>query len=463
VNTRTPFLPLLVGPLFLTAACQFFTDGGDGPPTEPGEVASQYQVVKDLLPANVQAVDILFVVDNSGSMREEQASIAAWADESLFGVLGMPDGAPLDLHVAVVSTDLGAGDYGIQGCTNQGDGGRFQDGLGSGACAPISGAFLQDLDDQEGGRLTNYAGSLGDAFACLAQVGTTGCGFEQPLEAMKRALDGSNPGNAGFLREDALLAVVLVGDEDDCSVADASLFDSDPSLDGISSALGSLTSFRCFDFGVQCEGDEPRTPGVKAECEARANSAYLASIEGYTNFLKGLKSDPNMVYVAGIFGEPGPVSVSLWEGDLKLDPSCVSPGGEASPAVRLHGFLEAFPDRHRFASVCSEDMSGPLASTAAGINAAAGRGLCITATVKDTDSARAGVQADCRATATALANPELEPTVLPACRTQTSGPCYRVIEDLASCANTPSELALDLSRAGEFAEGHKIQVSCRVP
>jgi hypothetical protein len=462
VNTRTSFFAYLLCPLFCTPACNFFTAAGDGPPTEPEPVASQYQVVKDLLPANVRDVDILFVVDNSGSMREEQASMAAWADESLFGVLGMPDGTPLDLHVAVVSTDLGAGDYGIMGCTGEGDGGRFQDGVANSGCTPIAGGFLSDIEDAEGERLTNYAGSLGGAFACLAEVGTSGCGFEQPLEAMKRALDGTNPSNAGFLREDALLAVVLVGDEDDCSVADTTLFDSDPAQDNIASALGSLSSFRCFDFGVQCDGDDPRTPGAKAECEARANSAYLATVEGYAEFLKGLKADPTMVYVAGIFGEPSSVSVSMWEGDLRLDPSCVSPSGEASPGVRLQGFLESFPDRHRFASVCSEDMSGPLGNAAAGINATVGRGLCLSAAIKDIDESRAGVQADCKATATEILSPEEEARALPQCSTQSTGPCYRVKEDLGSCANTPGALALDLSSAGEFAEGYKIQLACQV-
>jgi hypothetical protein len=56
-------------------------------------------------------------------------------------------------------------------------------------------------------------------FSCVAQVGTDGSGHEQPLNGAKLALtdritDGKN---AGFLRDDALLAIVMLTDEDDQS------------------------------------------------------------------------------------------------------------------------------------------------------------------------------------------------------------------------------------------------------
>ncbi len=460
MKTSIALAALTFAPLLSVGACHFYNEGGS---SESPEEKAAYRVVKSLLPAHVQDVDILFVIDNSGSMREEQDSLAAWADESLFGVLGMPDGTPLDLQVAVVSTDLGAGPYGIQGCEGQGDGGLFLDGQAPLGCSAIDGGFLSDIGDLQGGRLTNFDGSLGEAFACLAELGTYGCGFEQPLQAMKRALDGSNAANAGFLREDALLAVVIVSDEDDCSVADSSLFDSDPSLDNTGSPLGSLSSFRCFDFGVQCEGDDPRTPGNKAECVAREDSAYLASIAGYAEFLQGVKSDASMVYVAGIFGNAGTVSVSLSPegGQPQLDASCSSAGGDASPGVRLQQFLDAFPDRNQFASVCSDDMSGPLGSAAMGINATVGRSLCLSGAIDDVDSAKAGIQADCNATVIGASSGE--ELSIGKCTPGEAGPCYRLVEDIESCAGTATRLALDLSDAGDFAAGHKIELACRVP
>ncbi len=58
----------------------------------------------------------------------------------------------------------------------------------------------------------------------VAQIGATGCGFEAPLEAMKRSLDGSRIENTGFIRDGAFLAVVFLTDEDDASVKDSSVY-----------------------------------------------------------------------------------------------------------------------------------------------------------------------------------------------------------------------------------------------
>jgi hypothetical protein len=62
-------------------------------------------------------------------------------------------------------------------------------------------------DHPDGARERNYTGSLADAFVQLGDVGTAGCIYTRPLEAMRRAL-GDKPANAGFYRDDAALAVV---------------------------------------------------------------------------------------------------------------------------------------------------------------------------------------------------------------------------------------------------------------
>jgi hypothetical protein len=61
--------------------------------------------------------------------------------------------------------------------------------------------------------------NMEQTFACAANVGTSGPGMEMPLHASEFALDDrvADGTNAGFLREDALLAVVYLTDEDDCS------------------------------------------------------------------------------------------------------------------------------------------------------------------------------------------------------------------------------------------------------
>ncbi len=64
--------------------------------------------------------------------------------------------------------------------------------------------------------------NLAETFACAAELGTGGPGAEMPLLALDWALtrrleDGSN---AGFFRDDALWAIVIMTDQDDCSRED---------------------------------------------------------------------------------------------------------------------------------------------------------------------------------------------------------------------------------------------------
>ena len=277
-------------------------------------------------------LDILFVIDNSGSMREEQASLVANFNRFI-NVLDNIEGGLPNVHIGVVSTDIGAGPYGIMGCTGNGDNGILQNAPVGGACdTPGPERYIVDIANDDGvTRTNNYTGTLADTFSCISELGTTGCGFEQPLEAMRRALNGSNAQNAGFLRDDAFLAVIIISDEDDCSAEQVSMFDSDPSLDNVNSNLGPLTSFRCFEFGVECTPDAPRTAGPRQDCATRLNSQYMYNIDEYANFLKTLKEDPGQIIVAGIIGNPSPVTVGTKDNEPTLDASCTSASGDADP------------------------------------------------------------------------------------------------------------------------------------
>src|SRR6478609_8924412 len=66
-------------------------------------------------------VDVLFVIDNSASMQISQANLARDFPSFTSALQALPGGLP-NIHVAVVSSDMGAGD----GCTTTGDAGRFQ-------------------------------------------------------------------------------------------------------------------------------------------------------------------------------------------------------------------------------------------------------------------------------------------------------------------------------------------------
>src|SRR5690606_14434297 len=197
-------------------------------------------------------IDILFVVDDSGSMDQEQQALADNFPEFIRVLESLEGGLP-NVHLGVISSNVGTGPEGLGGsaCSGNGDNGILQVPAG---CQALNDGkrFIVDrlVNAETGERQTNYSGTLSEQFSCMAQLGIDGCGFEQHLESMKRALENSNE-NGGFLREDAFLAVIFIQDEDDCSAHDRSMFASD-GTDDVGSQLGELSSFRCFEFGTTC-------------------------------------------------------------------------------------------------------------------------------------------------------------------------------------------------------------------
>lgn len=171
-------------------------------------------------------VDLLFLIDDSGSMALAQGGLT-----SCFGGVGAPiifeqidldgDGIPDreavgDAHVGFISTDMGSGGYRQQTCHEPaaGDDGLLQR-YPSGNVAGCDESYPLYLEWRSGDDL----GVLQQDFACLATLGTSGCGFEQHFASLRRALvDHANGANRGFLRDDSMLAIVIQSDEDDGTV-----------------------------------------------------------------------------------------------------------------------------------------------------------------------------------------------------------------------------------------------------
>ncbi len=232
----------------------------------------------------VEKIDLLLMVDNSISMADKQSLLAASVPRLILNLItprcmsgGTPTGqnfpcdagstpefAPVaDLHVGVVTSSLGA--HGGESCSEtspnfkpeQNDGGRLvgstrpglpsQDGLGFLAWAP---GAIQDPTE-----LVNALRQHVNA------AGETGCGYEAQLESWYRFLIDPQPpdtvkreGNftvvqtctaagadcgkngtcvdgfcadktvlaqrAAFLRGDSAVAIVMLTDENDCSIRD---------------------------------------------------------------------------------------------------------------------------------------------------------------------------------------------------------------------------------------------------
>lgn len=202
----------------------------------------------DASPA-VRPVDMLFVVDNSSGMGPKQR-VFIEAATALLRELVVPTADPIgtvppavaDLHVGVISTDMGSGGQTLPTCSDDpfsGDDGRLHaegmrdgcmDSYNAGDCRRARCPWLtHSTEHPDDGSIPDDS-PIWDDFSCIAELGTSGCGFEQPLESALTALTTqAAPGNlnAGFLRDDSVLVLVFVTDEDDCSAADDHMFDPD--------------------------------------------------------------------------------------------------------------------------------------------------------------------------------------------------------------------------------------------
>jgi len=435
------------------------------------------------LPAQVNRnIDILFVIDDSGSMEEEQTSLVA-NFSNFINVLSNIEGGLPDVHIGVVSTNLG-GNADNQ-CQGTGDAGNLintpREAVG---CTGPSDRWIESVDDGNmmGNRITNFdpGQTLTETFSCIAELGTGGCGFEQPLESMKRAL--TNQANAGFVRDNAFLAVIIITDEDDCSVDPINgpaMFANQACtnyLDKSSCPLGALSSFRCFEFGVQCNPDSPRSVGdkeVSEPCLPRENSQYMPGIKDYAEFLRGFKGNPGLVITAGIIGPPTPVVVeptTIQGGGgqtidtVRLAPSCVSGAGEAAPGVRLSAFFNEFPTRSTVTTICNEDLSDALLQIADLLARVIGS-PCMEGDLADRDNDPSnGVQPDCAVYDVLFPNTddEVQGDPMPECNDSLSNvPCYHIEPDAAQCGGTPTELKITIERGStEPPIGTEAQIRC---
>ena len=410
-------------------------------------------------------LDLLFVIDNSPSMADKQAALADSFPRMIDKLSQLEGGLP-NLHIGVITSDMGTqgasgapgpafGVPGAGGCSGVGDDGALQH-AGDPA---LPAAYIVDVADPAapGFRMRNYSGELRDEVARLVQVGEAGCGFEQHLAALRRAL--GNPANAGFLRSEANLAVVILADEDDCSVHDAALFGNDP-------ALGPLQSFRCFEHGVICDPDAPRTPGAKHACRPRDGAPLVEPVAPLVAAVLAAKPDPRQVMVAAVAGDPAPVSVVLDSSAgapiATLAPSCAFAGAagaeHADPAVRLAAFLDGFPGRSQLTSICSADLAAPLDAIGATARRLVGDPCIDTTALADTSPAP-GLQPACDVFD--LRDSAMNaPAVLPPCDAATPD-CYTLAADAAACPAGDDHLRLTLRRSRPAAADTWTHVRCQ--
>ena len=380
---------------------------GDNRASVDDIICSEYR--KEYSQRATRLDDILFVIDNSPSMDEDAGRLAENMEVFATVLQNIEGGIP-NAHIAVVSS-----------ANPEATLGQFSNGLPADGCP--SGAFLSDMAYQKGPREKNYDGTLAEALACMAAAAPRGLALEQPLEAIKRALDGTVETNAGFLREGAFLFVVIIGDEDDCSGGAALLTDTDETN----------SAWRCFADSVQC--DEPvNATGVKTACEPRSSPTTLASVDSYVDFLRQLKPNPAALMVAAISAS-GPIEVVNSPDGLQLASTC--PGAlSAQPTVRLDGFRSQFPNRQSSEDICTTNWADALSVFADRLAISLGNG-CMTGDI-DLDQDQDGVQHECTVSQITLLNQDgQEETLMPECETippdDNDPPCWYVDDNSEIC------------------------------
>ncbi len=323
-------------------------------------------------------VDLLFLIDNSNSMIEEQASlvnqfprlVAALSTgeitDASTGVVTRTFPPVPSLQVGVVDSDMGTAGFSVPTCTDSdfGDDGILRT-RGFTAIAGCSGSYPSFLEFTRAQDAAAFAADM----RCVASVGTAGCGFEQHLEATLKALTPSTSSitfaegtrghgdveNGGFLRPDSLLAVVLVADEDDCSASDGDIFNQSSER-----YVGDL-NLRCFQYP---EALYPISRYVSGLLDLRPGSPELLLFGAIVGVPTDLTRDSGAIDYAAILADrrmqraPDPAMPS------RLTPSCNVPGrGLAFPPVRITEVaqgLDAAGAGVVLQSICQQDFSGPV-------------------------------------------------------------------------------------------------------
>lgn len=391
-------------------------------------------VSKTVKANNVDKVDLLFMVDNSNSMAGEQASlkqqfpnvIKVLATGNRFD--GDPDPFPpvKNLHVGVVSSDMGIPgvEFPSGNChADGGDDGKLQHTPRGTACDAMYPAFLSFIGDPQIGVVSDVSKFSNDV-GCIATLGTGGCGFEEQLESPFKALwpkvqldaagnvkspndyrfisiteegtwgRGDQPlaqgGNAGFLRNKvdegvSLIAIVVVTDEEDCSVSKTDHLKPNNQLPEDSPYRMQDINLRCY-YNKQFLYDvkDRYYTGFRKLRPGREELVVFAAITGVppdlvspdvlkgvdftsddastrTAFYDAILNDPRMQETIDPTTNPG-------SGQGNLKPSCIRPvPGETAPStayppVRIVQLAKLFDKNGIVQSICQDDFAPAMAA-----------------------------------------------------------------------------------------------------
>jgi hypothetical protein len=434
-------------------------------------------------------VDILFVLDNWASTSEIQNKLYEQMPTFLHVLQSLP--TPLDLHVAVATTDMGTpSDVMAELMTTaQGDNGAFQSAP-RGTCTSTTLANGATYLADDGNGTANFTAPMASVLQCISLVGSSGSGAGQPLAAAARALGADNvvngvptppATNVGFLRPDAYLAIIFLANQDDCSVpAGTKLFSLNGGDQNLANPLGPITHYRCNQFGHLCRdaassnpqalimpplnppSDAQKTGSMPTldltDCQDNdQGTGLLTPVSTFVSQIKALKADPDhQIIVSSLSEPPTPYTVAWFPasggqntqpGELwpQIEESCGPRGGEGinpeatmnptdgsfgDPGVRMAAFVGGFANS-LLASICDASYASAAQAIATKVGQLPSNGTCLTGAIQVT----ANGQPNCTAVAQ-VANGSGATKSVPYADCNTNGnttPCWTLVPGAMGC------------------------------
>ncbi len=309
------------------------------------------------LPPSV-STDILFVIDNSRSMREEQEKVIAQLQTFVSTLAAGP--VANDFQIGVVTTGISQYATTCDGRTTDllefpAESGRLQ----RGGLPATDGPVLSSGD------LETMGDAWLDKVRALLDQGTDGSGQEMGLEAARRAVSdplistppsAEPPGNQGFLRPGSRLLVVILSDEDDCSAPTPETLLIEPTC-GRSCA----SDADCGGEGNYCVLRDSFSPAlgracVRNVCEVPEGREALIPVQSYVDFFKSMDDGAGAGRQREVF-----LAVIGAVGEDRQPARCRGDADEAyGVAVRYKAAVDGMGEYGLIDSICKDDYADTL-------------------------------------------------------------------------------------------------------
>lgn len=173
-------------------------------------------------------VDILFIVDNSFSMIDNQRKLGDRL-ENFVTSLGQ-----IDWQIGVTTTDMSSGPYGLKG-----------------SLAPFKNLGTNVLTKDAPNFLAEFKNTIVREESVSCGGSTCPSSDERPIEALANAIAKKDSANAGFFRAAADLAVIVLSDEDERSKGGAGAMSPVVALQTFAAAFGDKKSLTGYGLLVQ--------------------------------------------------------------------------------------------------------------------------------------------------------------------------------------------------------------------